>query len=75
MLLKTEPFFDRNVAEKVDKSDSQSESKSSSKVSDEEEVANSRGLDARIEALLRDWHQSPDLLFSIHPVDGSFLIW
>ncbi|KOB69451.1 Rabconnectin [Operophtera brumata] len=24
-------------------------------------------LDAKIEALLRDWHQSPDLLFSIHP--------
>lgn len=33
------------------------------------------GLDARIETLLRDWHHSPDLLFSIHPVDGSFLIW
>ncbi|KAJ0175201.1 hypothetical protein K1T71_009342 [Dendrolimus kikuchii] len=32
-------------------------------------------LDAKIDALLRDWHQSPDLLFSIHPVDGSFLIW
>ncbi|XP_063931709.1 dmX-like protein 2 isoform X3 [Zophobas morio] len=32
-------------------------------------------LDARIETLLRDWHHSPDLLFSIHPVDGSFLIW
>ncbi|XP_045501506.1 dmX-like protein 2 [Colias croceus] len=32
-------------------------------------------LDAKIEGLLRDWHQSPDLLFSIHPVDGSFLIW
>ncbi|KAF5272292.1 hypothetical protein FQR65_LT04949 [Abscondita terminalis] len=33
------------------------------------------GLDARIEALLRDWHHNPDVLFSIHPVDGSFLIW
>nr|XP_018898945.1 PREDICTED: dmX-like protein 2 isoform X2 [Bemisia tabaci] len=32
-------------------------------------------LDAKIESLLRDWHHSPDLLFSIHPVDGSFLIW
>ncbi|CAG9822471.1 unnamed protein product [Phaedon cochleariae] len=31
--------------------------------------------DARIESFLRDWHHSPDLLFSIHPVDGSFLIW
>lgn len=32
-------------------------------------------LDAKIEALLRDWHHNPDLLFAIHPVDGSFLIW
>ncbi|GBP07756.1 DmX-like protein 2, partial [Eumeta japonica] len=32
-------------------------------------------IDAKIDALHRDWHQSPDLLFSIHPVDGSFLIW
>lgn len=39
------------------------------------EVGGSDGLDASIEALLRDWHHSPDLLFSIHPVDGSFLIW
>lgn len=33
------------------------------------------GVDARIETFLRDWHHSPDLLFSIHPIDGSFLIW
>lgn len=39
------------------------------------EANSSDGLDARIEALLRDWHHSPDLLFSIHPVDGSYLIW
>lgn len=32
-------------------------------------------LDMKIENLLRDWHQSPDLLFSIHPIDGSYLIW
>ena len=37
--------------------------------------SNSDGVDVRIEALLRDWHHSPDLLFSIHPVDGSYLIW
>lgn len=39
------------------------------------EVGSPDGLDVRIETLLRDWHHSPDLLFSIHPVDGSFLIW
>jgi hypothetical protein len=29
-------------------------------------------LDMEIESLLKDWHHSPDLLFSIHPIDGSF---
>ena len=28
-----------------------------------------------IEHLLRDWHHSPDMLFSIHPQDGSYLVW
>ncbi|XP_076053753.1 rabconnectin-3 alpha isoform X2 [Oratosquilla oratoria] len=32
-------------------------------------------LDRRIETLLRDWHQTSDVLFSIHPVDGSLLVW
>lgn len=32
-------------------------------------------LDMKIDCLLRDWHHSPDLLFSVHPIDGSFLIW
>lgn len=32
-------------------------------------------LDRKIDALLRDWQQNPDLLFSVHPVDGSFLVW
>lgn len=32
-------------------------------------------LDRKIEGLLRDWHQCPDMLYSIHPVDGSFLVW
>lgn len=32
-------------------------------------------LDTKIDCLLRDWHHSPDLLYSIHPIDGSFLIW
>ncbi|XP_050306486.1 dmX-like protein 2 isoform X3 [Anthonomus grandis grandis] len=39
------------------------------------EAGGADGVDARIESFLRDWHHSPDLLFSIHPVDGSFLIW
>lgn len=37
--------------------------------------AGTDSLDMKIETLLRDWHHNPDLLFSIHPIDGSFLIW
>ncbi|GFY48442.1 dmX-like protein 2 [Trichonephila inaurata madagascariensis] len=32
-------------------------------------------IDRKIEKLLRDWHRSPDLLFSVYPADGSFLVW
>ena len=35
----------------------------------------SEALDHKIEDLLRGWHQSSDLLFSVHPVDGSLLVW
>ncbi|KAL8625455.1 hypothetical protein ACOMHN_018600 [Nucella lapillus] len=32
-------------------------------------------LDRNIELLLKNWQGSADMLFSIHPVDGSFLVW
>ena len=32
-------------------------------------------LDHRIETILKAWHQNSDLLFSIHPIDGSLLVW
>ncbi|XP_060557818.1 dmX-like protein 2 isoform X5 [Ruditapes philippinarum] len=32
-------------------------------------------IDRKIEGLLKDWHTNADMLFSIHPVDGSFLVW
>ncbi|ELU10253.1 hypothetical protein CAPTEDRAFT_201231 [Capitella teleta] len=32
-------------------------------------------LDHRIELLLQDWHRGADMLFSVHPVDGSYLVW
>lgn len=38
-------------------------------------VGGSDSLDMKIEQLLRDWHHNADLVFSIHPIDGSFLIW
>ena len=32
-------------------------------------------LDQRIETILKEWHNNSDLLFAIHPIDGSLLVW
>lgn len=32
-------------------------------------------VDRKFEAMIREWHSTSDLLFSIHPVDGSLLVW
>ncbi|XP_033126626.1 dmX-like protein 1, partial [Anneissia japonica] len=32
-------------------------------------------LQKRLDSLMRDWYKSSDMLFAIHPVDGSFLLW
>ncbi|XP_040198599.1 dmX-like protein 2 isoform X2 [Rana temporaria] len=32
-------------------------------------------LDRKIESLLTEWNKSADMLFTIHPVDGTFLLW
>nr|KAF6391784.1 Dmx like 2 [Pipistrellus kuhlii] len=32
-------------------------------------------LDRKIEMLLSEWNKNPDMLFTIHPVDGTFLVW
>ncbi|XP_015280973.1 PREDICTED: dmX-like protein 2 isoform X3 [Gekko japonicus] len=32
-------------------------------------------LDHKIEMLLKEWNKNPDMLFTIHPIDGTFLVW
>ncbi|KAM9311328.1 dmX-like protein 2 [Gastrophryne carolinensis] len=32
-------------------------------------------LDRKIESLLSEWNRNADMLFTIHPVDGTFLLW
>ncbi|XP_062357745.1 dmX-like protein 2 isoform X7 [Cinclus cinclus] len=32
-------------------------------------------LDRKIDLLLMEWNRNPDMLFTIHPVDGTFLVW
>ncbi|XP_065176248.1 dmX-like protein 1 isoform X2 [Sycon ciliatum] len=37
---------------------------------------NSYGLSTKsVRALLREWQSTPDMLFAIHPLDGSLLVW
>ncbi|XP_028970574.1 dmX-like protein 2 isoform X1 [Esox lucius] len=32
-------------------------------------------LERKMETLILEWNKSPDMLFTIHPTDGSFLVW
>uniref|UniRef100_A0A8C5HK93 RAVE complex protein Rav1 C-terminal domain-containing protein n=1 Tax=Gouania willdenowi TaxID=441366 RepID=A0A8C5HK93_GOUWI len=32
-------------------------------------------LERKMETLTTEWNKSPDMLFTIHPIDGSFLVW
>lgn len=32
-------------------------------------------LERKLESLMRDWQKTPDVLVSLHPIDGSFLVW
>ncbi|KAM3624895.1 uncharacterized protein V6R79_003682 [Siganus canaliculatus] len=32
-------------------------------------------LERKLENLTTEWNKSPDMLFTIHPADGSFLVW
>ncbi|XP_044135572.1 LOW QUALITY PROTEIN: dmX-like protein 2 [Bufo gargarizans] len=32
-------------------------------------------LERKIESLLAEWNKNADMLFTIHPVDGTFLLW
>ncbi|PIK56051.1 putative dmX-like protein 2 [Apostichopus japonicus] len=35
----------------------------------------SAAMRSGFDALLREWQSSADMLYSIHPIDGSFLLW
>ncbi len=44
----------------------------------EEEIKNSlfgHSIDQKLDAMIKDWYTNHDVLFSIHPIDGSILIW
>ncbi|GMT07275.1 hypothetical protein PENTCL1PPCAC_29449, partial [Pristionchus entomophagus] len=40
-----------------------------------ESVSSKDVLDVKLEMLLRQWNKSIDILFTLHPVDGSLITW
>lgn len=41
----------------------------------QESLSSKDVIDVKLEMLLRQWHKSADILFTIHPVDGSLITW
>jgi hypothetical protein len=35
----------------------------------------SSSMDLKLDSMMKDWYNSHDMLFCIHPIDGSILIW
>ncbi|XP_036399106.1 dmX-like protein 2 isoform X4 [Megalops cyprinoides] len=74
--------FDFDLDEMSDKGSSEHEegeqegsTKASSPGSSSSVPLPSMLLDRKMETLTLEWNKSPDMLFTIHPADGSFLVW
>ncbi|XP_060693582.1 dmX-like protein 1 isoform X3 [Hemiscyllium ocellatum] len=50
-------------------------SKSDDDRSNGEKTSSAVMIDHKIEVLLAEWNKNADMLFSIHPIDGSLLVW
>lgn len=80
--LKYQNVFDSDPDEMSDKGSSEHEegepdgsTKASSPGSSSSAPVPAVLLDRKMEALNQEWNKSPDMLFTIHPIDGSFLVW
>jgi len=38
-------------------------------------LLSSNSMDLKLDSMMKEWYNSHDMLFCIHPVDGSILIW
>ncbi|XP_041465630.1 LOW QUALITY PROTEIN: dmX-like protein 2 [Lytechinus variegatus] len=39
------------------------------------DIEEKRAIEKKFQGLIKEWHCNPDMLYSIHPIDGSFLLW
>ncbi|NXK41703.1 DMXL1 protein, partial [Piprites chloris] len=72
----------RSEEEADENGDEQKENQEKKELSDEKATPNSSLvplssaiIDHEIEVLLSEWSKNADMLFSIHPMDGSLLVW
>ncbi|XP_062854976.1 dmX-like protein 1 isoform X2 [Trichomycterus rosablanca] len=56
-------------------SDSRKEESSPDETSIPDETLPAAAVEHKVEVLLGDWNRGADMLFSIHPMDGSLLVW
>ncbi|XP_063820250.1 dmX-like protein 1 isoform X2 [Pseudophryne corroboree] len=61
--------------QQLKKSFEQQSSEASTDEINQDEGNSDEVIDHEIEILLSEWNKNPDMLFSIHPVDGSLLVW
>lgn len=77
-----------NTASNIKESDDESDNSSSSSKSQQQVEVNYLQLDEetkniifdqrveqKLDVLMKDWYSSQDMLYCIHPIDGSILIW
>ena len=66
---------DKASSEQGEEGEQEGSTKASSPGSSSSVPLPSMLLERKMENLLLEWNRSADMLFTIHPTDGSFLVW
>ena len=66
---------DKASSEQGEEGEQEGSTKASSPGSSSSVPLPSMLLERKMETLLLEWNRSADMLFTIHPTDGSFLVW
>uniref|UniRef100_A0A8B9GNT3 Dmx like 2 n=1 Tax=Amazona collaria TaxID=241587 RepID=A0A8B9GNT3_9PSIT len=66
----------RKISEKQAEQDFDVEAEEEEEMEEKEKVLHMKlDHDQKIELLVTEWNRNPDMLFTIHPIDGTFLLW
>lgn len=73
--LKKSKDVNKEAAEEDNEIDIELESKENRNENTEQKELLTKCMDHKLDKIIKDWYSSQDLLFCIHPIDGSILIW